>query len=424
MAGKKNNTSRKKAVSNKNNGNSLIASSHDRNSSLLSEKSHYNKKNHTNKTLASFSLASALNDIGADMIRPFWPLFVTSMLGAPAIFLGLLDGLGDAISQSVKFPAGYFSDKLRKRKIFIWLGYLMAGLSRIGYALSQVVSWLIPFKVMDRMGKMRDPPRDAMLSDITRKKKRGMAFGILTAADNSGAFLGPIIAFFLIMYIGYREIFFLAAIPSIIGAVFIYKFVKEEKFPTKVRYKFQFSGLSRNYKMLLFSSAIFSLAWFSLSFMILFASKYLDIIFLPLLFVAMSFFAALASIPAGRLSDSIGRKPVMIFGYALFALTCIGFFLFNSSIALIMAFGLFALYGVHYGIVTTIQSPFVSDMVSKNTRASAIGLHQTVTGLALLPASVIAGLLWDMVSVESVFIFGAVVSIIAAVLLFALVKED
>ncbi|MFH0837409.1 MAG: MFS transporter [Candidatus Aenigmatarchaeota archaeon] len=378
----------------------------------------------SNGELKSFSLASALNDIGSDMVRPFWPLFVTSILGAPVAFLGLLDGLGDAISQSVKFPAGYFSDRFKRRKIFIWLGYLLAGLARIGYALSQFFSWLVPFKIMDRMGKMRDPPRDAMLSNITRKKKRGKAFGILTAADNFGAFLGPIIAFFLIMYIGYREIFFLAAIPSLIGAVLIYGFVKEEKFLSKVKYRFQLCRLSANYKMLLFSSAVFSLSWFSISFMVLFASKYLDIVFLPLLFIAMSFFAMIASIPAGRLSDSIGRKPIMLLGYVLFAIVCLGFVFFNAAMALIMIFGLFILYGVHYGIVTTIQSPFISDMVPKKTRASAIGLYQTITGLVLLPASVIAGLLWDMVSVESVFMFGAVVSIIAAVLLFVLVREE
>src|SRR3989338_8038894 len=126
-------------------------------------------RNKDTKAVRSFAAASALNDKGSDMVRPFWPIFVTSVLGAPMAFLGLLDGLGDAISQSIRFPAGYLSDKYRKRKIFIWLGYILAGLSRIGYALSRFALWLIPFKVMDRMGKMRAPPRDAMLSEITHK---------------------------------------------------------------------------------------------------------------------------------------------------------------------------------------------------------------------------------------------------------------
>ena len=380
-----------------------------------------NKNN--KRTTHSFFLASALNDVGDYMIRPFWPIFITAVLGIPTALLGVIDGIGDSVSQAVRFPAGYLSDRMRRRKIFIWLGYLLGGLSRIGYAISQVASWIIPFKIMDRMGKMRDPPRDAMLSNITKKKKRGKEFGILRSADHFGTFLGPIIAFFLVMYIGYRELFFLAAIPSILGALIIYKFVKDEKITTKIKYHFNFSKLSRNYKLLLLSSIVFSLSWFSLSFMVLFVSKIIDIIFLPFLYVVMGLFAAIISMPAGWMSDRIGRKPMLLLGYILFSLVCLGFVFFNTSLALIMSFGLFALYGVHYGIITTVQSPFVADFVHKEKRASAIGLYQTATGLALLPASIIAGLLWDMFSPSTTFIFGVAVSVVGAVMLFALVKE-
>ena len=381
-------------------------------------------KKRKNHALYSFSAASFLNDVGADMVRPFWPLFITTILGAPASFLGFVDGIGDSVAQSVKFPAGYLSDKLKKRKIFIWLGYLIAGFARIGYAISLVASWLIPFKIMDRMGKMRDPSRDAMLSDITKKRKRGKVFGILTAADNFGSVIGPIIALFLILYIGYRELFFLAAIPSFIGAFVIYKFVKEEKISVKIKYHFNLNKLSVNYKLLLLSASIFSLSWFSLSFMVLFVSKTVDIVFLPLLFITMAFFASLISIPSGYLSDRCGRKPVLFISYILFSIVCIGFIFFDPTISVAMSFALFALYGVHYGMITTVQRPFVSDLSPKNIRASAIGLYQTTTGIILLPASLIAGLLWDVYSPATTFLFGFSISILGAFVLLLFVKES
>lgn len=384
----------------------------------------YNKKNDTKRTVASFAAASGLNDVGSDMVRPFWPIFVTQVLGAPMAFLGLIDGLGDAIAQSIKFPAGYLSDRYKKRKQFIWFGYLLAGLSRIGYALSKFASWLIPFKIMDRLGKLRDPPRDAMLSDITQKNKRGRAFGILTAADNFGAFLGPILAFLLIMFIGYREIFYIAAIPSLIGAFIIFKFVREERFASKRKFHFNRKKLSRNYKTLLLASSIFSLSWFSLSFLVVFVSKYIDVVLVPFLFILMSAMAALISIPAGRASDSVGRKPVLILGYILFVIVCLGFVFFQTQHALITSFVLFAVYGLHYGIVTTIQSPFVADISPKEIRASAIGLYQTITGICLLPASLVAGILWDVFSAQTAFVFAISLAISGIVILAVFVKEE
>ncbi len=375
------------------------------------------------KTLHSFAAASALNDTGSEMVKPFWPIFVASVLGAPMAFLGFIDGLGDAISQSIRFPAGYFSDKYRKRKIFIWFGYILAGFSRIGYAFSWAASWLIPFKVMDRMGKMRDPPRDAMLSEIAKKKKRGRAFGLLATADNFGAIIGPLLAFLLIIYIGYREIFLIAAIPSIIGAAVIYLFVKEEKYKAKKDFRFDYRKLSRNYKMLLLSSSVFSLSWFSISFMIVFATKYTGAVLAPLLLITMSVMASAVSVPAGMMSDRIGRKPVLLLGYLLFALTCLGFIFFMPEFAMLFSFGLFALYGIHYGIVNTVQSPFVSDITEKGIRASAIGLYQTITGICLLPASLIAGLLWDNISPAASFGFGLAVSLAGAAMLIIFVRE-
>jgi len=375
--------------------------------------------NHDRKTVIKFATASLLNDIGSEMVRPFWPVFVTVVLGAPMSFLGLLDGIGDSLSNLVRFPAGYLSDRFGKRKPFIWLGYFFAGFSRIGYALSVLPYHLIPLKVMDRLGKLRDPPRDAMLSEIS-SKKRGKYFGILTAADNFGATLGPIFAFVLFSSLGYRNLFLLAAVPSILSALVIL-FVKE-KFAKTKQPKFRIDSLSRNMILLIIVSALFALSWFSISFMVVFVSKWIDIAFVPILFIVMSVAASAVSIPAGRLSDRIGRKKLLAAGYFIFGLVCAGFILFTPGLALFFSVALFALYGAHYGIVTTLQSPFVSDLAAEN-RASVLGLFQTVFGICSLPASVIAGILWDFVSPAAPFLYGLVLSFLSAFLLLAFVKE-
>lgn len=376
--------------------------------------------NHDRKTVAKFASASLLNDIGSEMVRPLWPVFVTTVLGVPMSFLGLIDGLGDALANMVRFPAGYLSDRLRKRKVFIWLGYFLAGFSRIGYALSSLPYHLVPFKIMDRLGKLRDPPRDAMLSEISARKK-GKYFGILTAADNFGAALGPLFAFFLFAVLGYRNLFFLAAVPSLIGASLIFFSIKD-KISRKKPVRFHINSLSRPLVLLIFVSALFALSWFSISFMVVFVTQYLNAAFAPLLFIVMSLAASAVSIPAGRLSDRIGRKRLLAAGYFLFGLVCAGFIFFIPSLALLLSFALFALYGIHYGIVTTLQNPFVSDMSADN-RASALGLFQTIFGICMLPASIIAGILWDAVSPAAPFYYGFALSLLSAVMLLVLVKE-
>ena len=157
------------------------------------------------KIVATFSIASLLNDIGFHMISPVWPLFVTSFLGADMTILGLIDGSGDALVSISQAVSGYVSDRIRKRKIFIWTGYLFGSISRVGYALS--LSWpqLIPFKILDRTGKIRGAPRDAIVADVSTRENRGRNFGLLRAMDNLGAVCGVIITVFLFGLLGYQN---------------------------------------------------------------------------------------------------------------------------------------------------------------------------------------------------------------------------
>ena len=161
----------------------------------------------TKKTIRTFALASFLNDLGSDMIYPIWPLFVTSVLGTPMSALGFIDGLGEAIVSISQAVSGYISDRIRKRKIFVWTGYLFGSLSRVGYAISSVWQHLIPFRILDRAGKIRSAPRDAIIADISTKENRGKNFGLLRAMDNLGAVCGIIVCILFFGLLGYRNLF-------------------------------------------------------------------------------------------------------------------------------------------------------------------------------------------------------------------------
>src|SRR3989338_7274216 len=201
------------------------------------------------KTIRVFSWASFLNDLGSDIIYPIWPMFVTTVLGAPMAALGFLDGLGEALVSISQAISGYISDRIHKRKVFVWAGYLCGGLSRIGYSLSSVWGHLIPFRVLDRAGKIRSAPRDAIIADISTKENRGHNFGIIRAMDNFGAVCGIIVSIIFLKALGYKKLFLLAAIPSLLGAGLIFFLIKERNAPDSKVYKgISFKDLGGNFR--------------------------------------------------------------------------------------------------------------------------------------------------------------------------------
>ncbi len=217
-------------------------------------------KNENKKSVSVFAWASFLNDLGSDMIYPVWPLFVTSFLGANMAVLGLLDGVGEAFVSISKALSGYLSDKIRKRKIFIWSGYLFGSLSRVGYAFAPAWQWLLPLKILDRSGKIRAAPRDAFVADISTEQNRGGNFGLMKAMDNLGAVCGIIICLLLFEQIGFTNLFLLAALPSLASAFLIYKHIRENKASEQKLYaRFTLKDLDANFKLFLFLNSDFSL---------------------------------------------------------------------------------------------------------------------------------------------------------------------
>lgn len=309
--------------------------------------------------------------------------------------LGLIDGLGDAIVSVSQAVSGYYSDKLRKRKVFVWLGYMFGGISRIGYAFASVWQWLVPLRVFDRAGKMRGAPRDAMIADSSGAASRGENFGILRTADNAGAFLGVIFAIGALPLIGFNKLFLLAAVPSLIGTIFIVYLIKEKnQGETKIYKGLDFRNLDNNFRWFLLLSAIFSLGSFSYSFLMVFAEKYgFQATTVPMLYLIFTAAATLTSLPFGRLSDKIkSRKKVLLLSYILWGLVCAVLVIDQSVPGLILSF---VLYGAHKGALEAVQKAFVSELAPKEYRASSLGTFQLVIGLFALPASLMAGILWN-----------------------------
>jgi len=358
-------------------------------------------KSENRRFMAVFSAASFLNDFGSDMIYPVWPLFVTAFPGVSIAILGLIDGLGDAIVSLSQAGSGYISDRIRKRKVFVWLGYLFGGTSRIGYALSTVWQHLIPFRVLDRSGKMRGAPRDAMVADISTDENRGRNFGLLRAMDNLGAVFGIITCLIFVGVFGLdflQTLFLFASVPSFVSAILVFAFIRDRK-TNKIYKGLSLKDLTPNLKLSLFLSALFALGSFSYSFLLIYVGD-LDfkITILPLfeiqilLYLIFTAIASLMSLPLGWLADKAGRKNVLILSFVFWGLVCLGFVYVTSLLVIGL---LFVLYGLHRAAIEPVQRAFVSELSPPDFRASTLGAFQMITGLCALPASLMAGLLWD-----------------------------
>jgi MFS family permease len=341
------------------------------------------------RTLRIFSAASFLNDLGSDMISPVWPLFVTRTLGASMTVLGVIDGLGEALVSISQAASGYLSDRMKRRKVFIWSGYLMGAVSRAGYAASGTWQHLIPCKILDRAGKMRGAPRDAFIADISSDKDRGRNFGLLRAMDNLGAVCGILVCILLFERLGFRSLFLLAAIPSAVGALLIFTLVKERSLRGRTVFKgLTFRAFDRNFMLFLLLSALFALGSFSYSFLLILAKQFgAEMRSVPLFYLLFSAVASISALPFGRLSDRIGRKPVLMGSYLLWGGVLSCFLVSRDSLPLILAF---VLYGLHRGALEPVQKTFVSELSPERLRASILGGFQMVTGLCALPSLLLA----------------------------------
>ncbi len=362
-------------------------------------------------------IVSLINDFSSEMIIPILPLFITS-LGGTAITIGLIGGLRDFISNIMKVFVGFWSDKIGKRKIFIFSGYFLSSIFKFLLAFSVIWYQVLFFVGIERLGKgIRDPPRDALISE-SMKKNRGAAFGIQRSFDTTGAILGSIaVLIFLMMGLTFKNIIIIAAVIGFFSLIPIL-IVRERKTKPKKISITSIKKLPKSFKVFMIIAGVFALANFSYMFFILkanllFKSTKYALIFPILLYILFNFFYALLAAPFGRLSDRIGKKKILLIGYSLFSLVCLGFWISNSLSMFII---FFSLYGVSYSIIIAQQTALASDLATESLKATALGAFHTTTGLIALLSSLIAGILWT-VNPNITFIFGSLTSLTAFFLL-------
>lgn len=368
------------------------------------------------RTVWLFASASFLHDMGADMIFAIWPMFLTTVLGANMAVVGLIDGLGDAFVSIAQAVSGYLSDRLRKRKPFVWMGYFFGGIAKIGYSLAPTLHWILPFRLLDRSGKMRGAPRDAIVSDLSTTLNRGRHFGILRMMDNAGAMVGIVAAIVLVHYLELRTLILLAAAPSMLAVLLVLVAYREKK-PDGIRvFKgIHFSDFSPQLKLYTVLSAIFMLGSFSYSFLLLSAKSLgFSIGTMPVLYLLYTAVAAALSMYFGKLADRVGRKTVLLFSYGCWITVALLFLLFKSPAVVIAAF---ALYGVHVASLEPVQRALAAELAPRDLVASTLGGYQMVIGLVSFPASFIAGLLWDRFGLGAPYALSLVLTVMAGFLL-------
>jgi len=370
-------------------------------------------------------IVSLFTDLSSQMVFPLIPLFMVSVLGAGAYAVGIVEGAAETTASLLKVASGYWSDKIKKRKPFVLFGYSISTITKPLFAFATVWYFVLFVRVIERIGKgLRTAPRDALVVESCDESVRGKAYGFHRAMDGIGSIFGAVIAFFLLPVLGYKNIFLFAFIPGII-AVFVILFIKEKNASLKketkdISIKVSFRELSWNLRLFIIVSSIFALGHFGYAFLLLRANNIgLADNMTILLYVLFYVVYTICVIPFGILSDKIGRKPVLILGYLVFAITSIGLIFASNFYSLLLCF---IVYGIFFAMIDGVQRAFVVDLAPKHLKATALGTFHTAIGLMALPGGLIAGLLWDKISPETTFIYGFVLAIIS-LLLFTFVKK-
>jgi len=369
------------------------------------------------------AFASLFADISTEMLYPVLPVFLTKTLNATGSIVGLVDGVAQALQSIVQGFSGALSDKLQKRKGIALAGYLVAAVAKPLMGLSTVWQGVFGARLLDRLGAGDRPaPRDALIASSVNEKDRGKAFGLEGVGDNAGAFLGPLLAVFLLyaLHIQIRAVFYLAVIPGLL-AFFMVLLVTEHPAAVSAKSKIDvsFRQFPKAYWKYLLVTALFGVGNSSNAFLILRTQDIgASLETTILIYAAFNLVAALISYPAGSLSDAWGRKNILLASFVIFLIAYLGFALTRN---ILVVAALFVFYGLYQGILRVVGKAFASDFVPDHLRASGIGWYSTTVGLLQLVASVVAGLLWDRIGHAAVFYFGAAFAVIGSIGLILLI---
>lgn len=373
------------------------------------------------KNVYAAGIVSLFMDISSEMIYPLMPLFLANVLGVNKSLIGLIEGVAESTASVLKVFSGWLSDKIGRRKGLMLAGYSISTLSRPIMALATGWHHVLGGRFIDRLGKgVRTAPRDAIIAESSEQKSIGTAFGFHRSMDTIGAVVGPGLAFFLLAYFNedYRKVFWIAMVPGIIAVGCIIFFIKEKARPAEkpgyVKPNFSLASLNGKFKAFVLIVAIFSLGNSSDVFLILRAQQVgIPAVTIPVIYLTFNLVYSLSAIPAGMASDTFGRKRVIMAGFILFTAVYYGFAVAETKP---MIWLLFAMYGIFMGLTEGVQKAYLATIIPAEFAATAFGIYNMALGLALLPASIIGGWLWDHVSPAATFYYGAGTGALSAVM--------
>jgi len=388
------------------------------------------------RTVVLLGAVSLLSDVSSEGIYPLIPLFLINVLHAQVSAVGLIEGIAESSASILRIFSGRLSDVLGNRKWIATAGYSLSTVSKPLFALAASWPQVLGIRFADRVGKgIRTAPRDALIADVTPAAIRGVSFGLHRTMDTIGAVTGPLLALWLLGILtrghgysiphSYRTIFLLSAIPATLAVLILVFFVKEQK-STKADGEMipslSLKSLGKPFKLFLLVTVVFAIGNSSDAFLILRAQNLgISPSKILLIYVVFNSVEAIFATGAGAVSDKVGRRNVVLAGYLVFAVVYLGFALARHAAAV---WALFAVYGLYNALTLGVQKAFATDLIPAGLRGTGLGAYHMLAGLALLPASVIAGLLWERLSPAAPFFFGASTAAIAALLIGMLFRSS
>jgi MFS family permease len=368
-------------------------------------------------------ITSFLTDTSVKMVYSVMPMFLMS-IGASKTSLALIEGVAESTASLIKAFSGFWSDKIGKNKPFMIIGYCISALVIPFYSLVVSPIQVLYLRFTERFGKgIRTAPRDSLIAGSVINGETGKSFGLHKAMDNSGAIVGPLMAFILLsMFPGnYRLIFLLAGIPAILSIfVIIFKIQEARKNKHELFTRFNFKDFPGRYYFFLGIVFLFTLGNSTDALLMVKANEVgVNVALIPVVYMITNAVSVFAAVPVGSISDRIGKEKVLVIGYLIYAAVYYGFGITTGLIAMI---ALFTLYGLYWAATDSIQKAYISDIIARNKKGTGLGIYNALLGITLLPASLIGGILYDKVNSSVPFYFGAATAFLSAILMIFFIK--
>ncbi|RLI28693.1 MFS transporter [Candidatus Bathyarchaeota archaeon] len=374
------------------------------------------------RNVIALGFVSFFTDISSEMCFGILPAFILHLPGGTRAVLGVIEGLAEAINYLMRIISGVFSDRFRRRKLLVFIGYAVSNVAKPLFSVARTPVDALIVRLTDRVGKgVRTSPRDALISESVSGKRMGMAFGVHRTLDQLGAILGPALASAFMLFLGLtmRDVFVVSFIPGLMALIVLLVFVKERAGGLKRGFRILSdvrSVLKGRFPFLLLVVAVFSIGAFNYSFILL-RAKELGIPeqLIPMIYAVVNVTHTAIATPAGVLSDRVGREKVLMLGYGVFLLSTL-----LLAIAVqnpLYGFLIAAVYGVYVGIAETVQRALVPSYAPSGLRATAYGVYYLVVGLAFLIANIVVGALWEYVNLGAVVGYSVLTSATAMVLM-------